>query len=68
MLPDLISQTRKIKHPRKLRCEPQDSEVFYGGSIGIDAEQVNPQCAGHVYASQALQGGKEVAIDGDLSS
>jgi hypothetical protein len=42
-LPDLTNQMRKIKPLRKLRCKPQSSEVFHCGSLGIDANHVQPQ-------------------------
>jgi hypothetical protein len=42
-LPDLTSQMRKIKSLKKLRCKPQGSEVFRCGSMGIDANGINPQ-------------------------
>jgi hypothetical protein len=33
---------REMKSLRKLRCKPQDSEVFHCGSLGIDAYRVCP--------------------------
>jgi hypothetical protein len=45
LLPDLTSQMRKIKPLKKLRYNPQGSEVFRCSSIGIDANRVNPERA-----------------------
>jgi hypothetical protein len=46
VLLNLTNQICRIKPLRKLRCKPQDSEVFHCGSMGIYANCICPQGSG----------------------
>jgi hypothetical protein len=48
----------KIKHLRKLRYEPQDSEVSHDGSMGINAKRVNPDDFDTCVIPEMMYGGE----------